>query len=371
MLRGGFARRPWPAAALVPALRCGCGSAGRTSTLLLKSLSIVLLVSALGCSAAREQARVKEEHIPVWPGPPERARIVWESEIRGPGDVGIEPSFASRVWNWISGRDTPRLLRPYGISVGPDNRLWISDPGAGVVHVFDRDNGRHQVLPDPDDESMQSPIGIAHDNDGITYVSDSVRAHIRRFDSSGKSLEPWDADGALQRPTGLAFEAKTQRLWVVDTMRHEVLALDSNGNIVVAFGGRGSEPGRFNYPTHVALDDKGRLYITDSLNFRVQIMSVRGEVLGSIGKLGDGPGHLSKPKGVAVDGDGHIYVVDAAFDNVQIFDEDGRVLLYFGQRGSARGEFWLPSGIFISGGERIYVGDSYNKRVQVFRYLGG
>jgi sugar lactone lactonase YvrE len=305
----------------------------------------------------------------IWPPAPAAARIEWLAEIREPEDLGIRPGRLRRIWNWMSGAPTARLLRPHGVSVDGRGRLWVTDPGAKRVHVFDTERGRYRALPDEKAAAFVSPIAVAHDGDGVAYITDSAQGLIRRVGADLQELEAWDGGGALERPTGLAFDPAARLLWVVDTGNHRLVALDEAGTIRRTVGARGNQPGFFNFPTHLAIDSSGRLFVTDTLNFRVQILSPEGKPLAVIGELGDGPGALSKPKGVALDSDGHVYVVDGAFDNVQIFDQEGRLLLHFGTQGVTRGEFWLPAGLCVAGGDRIYVADGFNRRVQAFRYL--
>ena len=333
----------------------------------------ILLVALLGvaCQTHSPPPSAIDEGLDlVWPQPPASARVRYEFDVRSPVDFGIRPNFLRRFLNWVSGREVSRLVRPHGLSTDPDGRLWVTDPGARLIHVFDPIEMNYLSLPRRGDPPLVSPIAVTHDSKGVAYVTDSARAIIRRFDRSGHALEAWGAAAGLIRPTGAAFDRLSQTLWIVDTGRHRVLGFDVGGQVVRTIGERGSTIGKFNFPTHLALAADGRLLVTDTLNFRVQIFSPTGEPLGTVGDLGDGPGSLSKPKGVAVDRDGHIYVVDALFDNLQVFDEDGRLLLHFGSSGSGPGEFWLPAGVHIAEGRTIYVADAYNQRIQVFEYLG-
>ena len=333
-------------------------------------LALVLGASA-GCSQAHPPRPAAEAvlPLPVWPGPPAESRIRWTGEIHGPTDLGIRPGPLRRLWNWVSGEHVAPLVRPHGVAVDPKGRLWVADPGARAVHVFDSADAAYWRLPRRDDPPLSSPIAVTHDAAGTAYVSDSAHGVIRRFDSGGRSLASWGG-GKLVRPTGIGFDSSTGLLWVVDTGAHCLLALREGGEVERIVGERGTAPGKFNFPTHIAVDAvAGRLYVTDTLNFRVQVLSAQGQPLGAISEAGDGPGALSKPKGVALDRDGHIYVADGMFDNVQIFDPEGHVLLYFGERGIGRGQFWLPAGLCIAEGHRIYVADGYNSRVQVFEYL--
>ncbi len=307
----------------------------------------------------------------VWPRGPSQARIRWVSEIKGPADLGIRNGVVRRLLNWLSGKEPPRMVRPHDVDVDVRGRLWVTDPGARCIHVFDLKGGRYQVLPKRSRDKILSPIAVTHDTAGTAYVSDSALGVILRFDGRGNMLPSWDAGGELVRPTGVAFDPEGGLLWVVDSGAHHLVALDKKGAVARVVGSRGEGPGKFNYPTHLSIDGAGRLYVTDTLNFRIQVLSSLGVPLSTLGRAGDGPGALFRPKGVDVDSDGHIYVVDALFENVQIFDDQGRLLLYFGDPGAGAGQFWLPAGLHVANGRRIYVADGYNKRVQVFEYLGG
>ena len=334
------------------------------------SIVLVALLAAACQTYSPPPSAVDEGLDLVWPQPPASARVRYLFDVRSPADFGIRPNFLTRFLNWISGRELPRLVRPHGLSTDPDGRLWVTDPGARLIHIFDPKKMNYRSLPRRNDAPLVSPIGLTHDSKGVAYVTDSALAVIRRFDHNGHALETWGADAGLVRPTGTAFDNLSQILWVVDTGSHHVVGFDERGQVVRTIGERGSEVGKFNFPTHLALAVDGRLLVTDTLNFRVQIFSPEGEPLGTIGELGDGPGSLSKPKGVALDRSGHIYVVDALFDNLQVFDEAGQLLLHFGNPGSGPGEFWLPAGVHIAEGRTIYVADGYNQRIQVFEYVG-
>lgn len=354
----------------VSSRRGSCRVVGRGFCLVMVTLVCAALMSSACGPTLVAKDSLAELSNPVWPREPSSARIRWVGEIASPEDLDIRPGVLRRMWGWISGKQSPHLVRPHGVAVDPRGRLWVTDPGARRVHVFDIEKGVYEALPKGSREKAPSPIGITHDAQGIAYVSDSVLGVILRFSARGRMLESWGR-GQLVRPTGVRFEPTRGLLWVVDTGAHRLLAFDRNGEVRHSVGGRGDKLGRFNFPTHVAVDGAGRIYVADTLNFRIQILSASGDPISAFGQAGDGPGALSRPKGVGIDGDGHIYVVDALFDNVQIFDARGRLLLYFGDPGAGPGQFWLPGGLCVSGGSRIYVADAYNRRVQVFEYIGG
>jgi DNA-binding beta-propeller fold protein YncE len=259
------------------------------------------------------------------------------------------------------------MIKPYGVTVDSEGRLIVVDTPFKRVHIFDIRNQKYQFINDLDSTRLVSPIAAAVDSQDNIYVTDSVAGKVFVYNKGGGYLFDFDAG---KRPTGIAINKETRRLYVVDTASHMVKIFDLDGEELKSFGGHGPALAQFNLPVDIFLDRSGDVYVTDTMNYRIKIFDPDGKFLTSFGTQGDGGGDFGRPKGVAVDGDGNIYVADAIYDTVQIFDRKGRFLLNFGTLGNARGAFWMPAGLFIDEGDRIYVADSYNRRVQVFEYLG-
>jgi DNA-binding beta-propeller fold protein YncE len=336
--------------------------------------SLILLICAIGSCASREiiEQDFFEQELGItlqWPPPPQQPRILYRSSIRDPHETRVNRSWLNKVISGIFGseRNISPMLRPYGVFADAD-RVYVTDPGSGKVHIFDRNTKTYFAIEKAGDEELTSPIGIAVNGNGNMYVSDSVLKKVFIFDRDGKYTGTIGSPDMFQRPAGIALD--DDRIYVVDTHGHKVFVFSkTDGKLLFSWGKQGIQHGNFNYPTNIFVSREKLLYVTDSMNFRVQIFNPDGSYLTSFGKLGDGSGNFSKPKGIAVDSEGHIYVVDSHFDNVQIFDRQGNLLLVFGSSGNGKGEFILPAGIYIDASDRIYVADSYNKRIQIFQYV--
>lgn len=300
----------------------------------------------------------------VWPAPPLKTRIKYLYQFSKPTDLEINESFFSRLWGWISGRSlSTGMVRPYSIAA-KDQLIAVADPGNKSVHVFNTDTSEYIRLNKSDNTYFASPIGVAIGDNQI-YISDSKLGKVFIFTTEG---EPVNTIEGLKRPTGLSFNHENNTLYVADTLSHQIVAYNEQGQKQFVFGEREKDKGNFNFPTHLTVNNN-QLYVNDTMNFRIQTFDQQGAFINSFGKHGDASGYFSQPKGVSVDSKGHIYVVDAILNRVQIFDQQGRFLLEFGNEGRRAGEFWLPSGLFIDQ-DKIYVADSYNRRVQVFQYVG-
>lgn len=332
-------------------------------------LIAVLALQLAGCALPARSTPDAAPQAPVWPAPPQPARIRWIKEVKSPEDHGISQGFWKRVSATLSGLRQEPIRKPYGVHADERGRLIVVDSGAAVVHILDPQANQYRLLGPEQGLRFVAPIGVTEDDHGNLYVTDAGAGVIYRYRFSDRSFARF-SPFKLKRPTGIAFSKKQQVLFVSDTTAHQVVVYDLAGQELRRIGARGTGDARFNYPTDLFVDRQGQLYVTDALNQRIQILTPEGQLLAQFGEGGDSTGYLAKPKGVAVDSRGHIYVCDALLDAVQIFDSSGQLLLFFGGTGNRPGEFWMPTGIDIDGNDNIYVSDSFNRRIQVFRYVG-
>jgi DNA-binding beta-propeller fold protein YncE len=328
-----------------------------------------LLAAALLASCATAPRVASEKSAPpVWPPPPDQPRIAYAGSLHSPRDIGQSLSIFTRFGHWLTGEngESLALQKPFGLALDEAENLYVTDTGAKSVYYLDFAHKKwHRYLASGKTDFV-SPVAVAKRN-GIFYVADSGLGKVLAFRENGKSA--FEITNSLVRPVGLAIAGNS--LAVVDSQAHDVSVFDLAGKFLFKFGKRGTAPGEFNFPTHIAGDANGHWLVTDSLNCRIQIFSADGKFISLFGSSGDTSGHFGRPKGVAADSFGHIYVADAVFGNVQIFDVTGRLLLNFGQNGDRAGEFSLPNGVAIAPDNTIYVADAYNHRVQIFKYLGG
>ena len=299
-------------------------------------------------------------------------QLEWVGMLRSAADVNPKPGRFKKILKKIIGLDDRRkaMLLPNGVAVDEQGRVLVADTKERVVHVFDAERKKYKTLRAPESDPFLAPIAIATDAEGKIYVSDSARARVFVFRPDLKFAGTIGgiskSESIFKRCTGLAIDKQRQRIYVVDTLAMQVVALGLDGKVMQRFGKPGDGPGEFNYPTHIAVDRDGSLWVMDSLNFRVQHLDVTGKFLSGFGHLGDAIGEFDKAKGITLDGQGRVYVVDSRNDRVQVYDQEGRLLFFFGQTGAAEGQFFLPEGIATDSQNRIYVADGYNRRVEIF-----
>jgi sugar lactone lactonase YvrE len=332
---------------------------------------LVVATAASGPASGAERPSGKPDATvevgPVWPSPPVPARIRFTRIVAGASDWGVSRSWLGRVVDTVTGRHETQLVRPTGVAVS-DDILYVADPGAQSLIVFDTARRKEVRITRAGDKPLVSPVAVTPGPAGTVYVADSWSRQVVQLDRKGVLLRTI-SHGDLQRPSSLAFDSTRQRLYVGDSKAHVVHVFDDQGTKVAAIGKLGAGPGEFNSPTHLALAPDGSVLVTDALNFRVEAFGADGQFKYQIGTLGDGAGNFAAPKGVAVDRNGLIYVADAMFDAVQVFDAEGRLMLGFGEQGTQAGQFWIPNGLCIDIDGRLFVADAYNRRIQVFQIV--
>jgi DNA-binding beta-propeller fold protein YncE len=253
------------------------------------------------------------------------------------------------------------------ISAVNSELFWTIDQENGLIFKVDKGVGEITQFKNKHYKQFPSLVGMCALPGGKMLFSDSFLNKIFVFEKGKSRLISLNDSLTFERPTGIAYSMLTHEIWVLETTANRITVMNEQGKFIRRLGNRGAEPGEFNFPTSIWIDNTGIVYIVDALNFRVQIFSQEGKVLRVFGKNGDAAGNFARPKGIATDSYGNIYVADALFNVVQIFDSSGHFLYRFGKQGQKNGEFWMPSGIYIDEKDFIYIADSYNSRVQVFK----
>ena len=336
-------------------------------TILKYILPAILLSTFLLCCAPARWAPVKQCNTGIsWPPPPAHPKVRYLGVLTGFRQDGQTMS------SLIFGKsEKGKIAKPVAIVRGNDDRLAIADQGRKGIHLYLPASQEYHFIFEADGEAIKSPVGLAFDDQGKLYVTESLLRKILVFDARGnfQSAITMAGNEMIQRPTGIVFNSHDKHLYVSDTLSHQILVFNENGHFVTRLSSRGETLGTLNFPTHLGCDKEGNLYIVDSLNFRTQIYSPTTSTWRMFGRHGNGSGDFASPKGIDVDQNGIIYISESLFDTVQLFDNTGRYLLAVGSKGNGQGQLWMPSGLTIDKKDRLYICDTYNQRIQIFQII--
>ena len=315
----------------------------------------------------------------VFPPAPDVPRYLYLGELTGEGNFEVDGQAGKhalrRAFEWLVGLvagpiHPVELQRPQSGVTDEAGRVYVTDVSRQAVFVFDEPGGQLRVWEMAEENlRFQAPVGIALGANGEVLVAVADLGRVVRLDRDGQPKGSF-GQGALQRPTGLARDARQGVVYVADARAHDIKLFDDQGRLLEVVGQRGGGDGEFNFPTHLAFAQE-RLYVTDAINARVQVFGRDERMKWKFGQRGMYVGNLVRPKGVAVDDEGFIYVVESLYDTLLVFNNKGALMLSIGGAGKDAGHFYLPAGVWTDSRNRIYVADMFNGRVAVFQFLGG
>jgi sugar lactone lactonase YvrE len=184
----------------------------------------------------------------------------------------------------VENQITEGLLDPVGIAIDTANRfLYVVDTQQDQVIVYDADTlkllrrigtgGKNHFLTTPGD--FGAPQGVALDQEGNVYVTDTLNNRVEIFDADGEFISLFgkhcDGPGCFERPKGIAVDGDGH-IWVADEMQDRLQVFNRDGQLLTYIGaGHGELPGQFKALVGVAIDKQNRVFTTEQYPGRVQV----------------------------------------------------------------------------------------------------
>lgn len=288
------------------------------------------------------------------------------------------------VLAWGRLGDGPGEFRgPIGVAVDDSGYVYITDSGNDRIEKFTAD-GKFVKAWGRSGEAvgeLQRPMHLRRGPNDLLYVAEYLNDRVQVFASGGKALGRIGSDSrappaALDAPGGVAVSPDGREVWVPDFYHHRVAVFSGDGRYLRQVGTPGRWLlGRLHYPTDIAFGPDGTAYVADAYNNRIQrfapdghLRTVWGGPLGS-GLPGPWRGWFRVATGVTVDSAGRVYVADFFNDRIQEFTADGRFIAAWGGKGRELGRFDRPTAVALGPHGRVYVADFGNNRVEVFRQV--
>ena len=171
------------------------------------------------------------------------------------------------------------------------------------------------------------PRGIAVDKQGNVYIADTGNKRVVVTDSEGKFLYQWGhlgADpGSFSEPIGIGVDGQGN-VYVADTWngRVQVFGRAADGKVnpipSITWKVSGWQPNTYEDP-YLTVSEGGQVFATVPLRDTVIYANMRGDVLLRWGGKGTDLASVTSPSGAAVGPDGSVYITDRA---------NGRVLRF-------------------------------------------
>ncbi|HKY55057.1 MAG TPA: NHL repeat-containing protein, partial [Anaerolineales bacterium] len=302
-----------------------------------------------------------------------------------PYEAGMITLAADQIFD--AGRFGPLGLNaPRAIAAGPNDDLYVADSrNHRILHIssdgtFLQEWGTFadQAAGDAPIGTFNEPWGVAVGPDGSVYVSDTWNHRVQKFTEDGEPIKMWgqygqpipelpESNSSFWGPRGIAVNAQGQ-VFVADTGNKRIVVFDEDGNYITAFGSAGLDPGQFDEPVGVAVGPSGTVYVADTWNQRIQAFLPSDDGLTYFPALQwdvnawFGQSVENKPF-LAVSADEHIFITDPEGYRVIEFNETGEFVRTWGAFGVGPEELGLPSGIAVDPFGFIWVSDSGNNRI--------
>eukprot|EP00058_Branchiostoma_floridae_P002424 XP_002587912.1 hypothetical protein BRAFLDRAFT_87300 [Branchiostoma floridae] len=210
---------------------------------------------------------------------------------------------------------------------------------------------------------LTDPVGTTWISGG---VGDKVGTDPTVKEEDGKTPRQDSGSGSNGKEDVLGTKAHEQEHHTVGT---KVAAAGRTGDMeqrVIAFGGYGSEPGKFRFPRGVLVSPSNEIFVADRLNRRVQFHNTKGVYLRHFPTVVPGTGRkVMKPYDVCMDGNGKLWVVG--------WGETAEHVVQYSTDGTAMAGFDLKRNVHFRGiavdmrTNHVLVTDAENSEIQVFR----
>jgi len=278
------------------------------------------------------------------------------------------------------------LNAPRAIATGLNDDLYVADSrNHRILHIASDGSLLHewgtfadQATGDAPIGTFNEPWGVAVGPDGSVYVSDTWNHRVQKFSEDGEPIKIWgqygqplpevpESKSSFWGPRGIAVDSQG-RVFVADTGNKRIVVFDSEGNYITEFGTAGLDPGQFDEPVGVAVANDGTVIVTDTWNQRIQafmpsedgmlyLPSAQWDVNAWFGQS------LENKPFIAVNADKHVFITDPEGYRVIEFTENGEFVRTWGDFGVGPSEIGLAAGIAVDLSGFIWVTDAGNNRI--------
>lgn len=181
-----------------------------------------------------------------------------------------------------------------------------------------------------------SYAGVAMNaQDNLVILSRGTPTFLE-FEKSGRFVRSFGADGLFTRSHGMHID-KDNNIWATDVADHLVMKLDSDGNVLMTLGSKGTAgewdeaAGNhlFSEPNDVALDSMGNIYVAQGHGGnlpRVLKFSPDGQFIAQWGSRGYGAGQFVAAHAIEIDANDVLHVADRENMRIQRFDTSGNLM---------------------------------------------
>jgi hypothetical protein len=286
--------------------------------------------------------------------------------------LGTEKFTYEVIENWAKLPGDWSFKEVGGVGVDAQDNVYVFNRGTHPMMVFDRDGN---FLRSWGEGIFPRAHGVTMGPDETMFLSDDGDHTVRKCSLDGKVLFTLGTSGKpaafmsgdpFNRCTHVAIDPRNGDFYVSDGYGNaRVHKYTPNGKLLFSWGESGTDPGEFNIVHNIATDKDGWVYVADRENHRVQVFDPNG-------KFETQWVNMARPCGLYLDqktGLAYIGELGAAIGanaegrklgpRVSIYNTQGQLQARLGDEGEGEtpGRFIAPHGICIDSRGDIYVGE--------------
>jgi len=201
-----------------------------------------------------------------------------------------------------------------GLCLDKFGNIFIADTGNNSVRKINTETGFSETI--KTEIGLSNPYGIAVGEDGVIYISDSYADRIMAINPDGKceviaGMVNGFSDGVgkearFSLPQGIQLDGEGN-LIVADSKNNAIRKIDKQFNVTTVATG-------FSSPYGLAIDKKGNIFVADYGNNAIKMIDTKGKVRTVIGEKNSNykefPNNLSMPTGISIDPFGNLVICD-------------------------------------------------------------
>jgi len=125
------------------------------------------------------------------------------------------------------GRQPGEFVRPQGLAIDKDERIWVADACNHRIQVFDTEGNLLRLWGTQGGKpgELYYPYDLVMGSDETVYVCEYGNHRVQKFTLDGRSLDCWGtngrSEGQLHNPWALCRDSRG-RIYLLDTNNHRV-----------------------------------------------------------------------------------------------------------------------------------------------------
>ena len=204
-----------------------------------------------------------------------------------------------------------------GVAFDVKGNAWVTEGYNHQVRKLSQDGRLLQTIHYVGSgiDHFNHPMGVSVSAEGLIYICDCDNHRVTIHDEEGKFLFSFGSKGSgpgcFDRPLDITF-GSDGFVYVTDVDNKRVCVWSKEGTFKRDF--------KTKYrPHYIAATSDNHLVITSFLSSIVMVYTLEGELVHEFGSYGSDPGRFDGPRGICVDDNGLVHVVECGNRRVQIF----------------------------------------------------